>query len=108
MVTELLKRQFSIHDYHQMVVAGILGEDERVELIQGEIVQMSPMSPRQAACVKRLNKAFFQLLSDRVTVAVQDPVALSNLSEPQPDLALLKPRDDFYAAGHPQPQREAN
>ena len=104
MSTELLKRQFSIHDYHQMVVAGILGEDERVELIEGEIIKMSPISVRHASCVKRLLKLFSQLLGDRVTVAVQDPVELSNLSEPQPDLALLKPRDDFYAAGHPQPQ----
>ena len=44
------------------------------------------------------------MLGDRVTVAVQDPIELSNLSEPQPDLELLKPRDDFYATGHPQPQ----
>lgn len=99
MVTQLLKRQFSIQDYHQMVVAGILGEDERVELIEGEIVQMSPIGIRHASCVKRLNKLFSQLLGDRVMVAVQDPVELSNLSEPQPDLALLKPRDDFYASG---------
>ncbi len=104
MSTKVLRRQFSIQDYHQMVVAGILTEDERVELIQGEIVQMSPIGVRHASCVNRLNKLFSQLLGDRVIVAVQDPVILSNLCEPQPDLALLKPRDDFYAAGHPQPQ----
>ncbi len=84
MSTQLLKRQFSIQDYHQMVVAGILSEDERVELIEGEIVQMSPVSPRQAACVRRLNRLFFQSLGDRVTVIVQNPVVLSNLSKPQP------------------------
>ncbi len=104
MSTKVLRRQFNIQDYHQMVKAGILTEDERVELIEGEIVEMSPIGTRHAACVKRLLKLFSQLLGDRVMVAVQDPVVLSNLSEPQPDLALLKPRDDFYAAGHPQPQ----
>ena len=104
MVTQLSKRQFTTQDYHQMVVAGILGEDERVELIQGEILQMSPVGIRHASCVKRLNRLFSQVLGDRVIVAVQDPIELSNLSEPQPDLALLKPRDDFYAAGHPQRQ----
>ena len=104
MVAQLLKRQFTTQDYHQMVVAGILSEDERVELIQGEIVKMSPVGIRHASCVKRLNRLFSQVLGDRAIVAVQDPVELSNLSEPQPDLALLKPRDDFYAAGHPQPQ----
>ena len=87
-----------------MVVAGILSEDERVELIQGEIVKMSPVGIRHASCVKRLNRLFSQVLGDRTIVAVQDPVELSNLSEPQPDLALLKPRADFYATGHPQPQ----
>lgn len=104
MSTKVLRRQFNIQDYHQMVKAGILTEDERVELIEGEIVEMSPIGTRHAACVKRLLKHFSQLLGDRVMVAVQAPVVLSNLSEPQPDLALLKPRDDFYAAGHPQPQ----
>ena len=104
MFTELLKRQFSIQDYHQMVVAGILSEDERVELIQGEIVKMSPIGVRHASCVNRLLKLFLQSLGDRATVIVQNPVILSNFSEPQPDLALLKPRADFYATGHPQPQ----
>ncbi len=104
MSTKVLRRQFNIQDYHQMVKAGILTEDERVELIEGEIVEMSPIGTRHAACVKRLLKLFSQLLGDRVIVAVQDPVVLNNFSEPQPDLALLKPRDDFYAAGHPQPQ----
>ncbi|MBW4664402.1 MAG: Uma2 family endonuclease [Chroococcus sp. CMT-3BRIN-NPC107] len=104
MSTQLLKRQFSIQDYHHMVVAGILSEDERVELIQGEIVQMSPIGVRHASCVKRLIKLFSQSLGDRVIVAVQDPIELSSFSEPQPDLALLQPRGDFYAAGHPQPE----
>lgn len=104
MSTELLKRQFSIQDYHQMVVAGILSEDERVELIQGEIIKMSPIGTRHASCVNRLTSLFSQSLGDRVMVAIQNPVVLDNLSEPQPDVALLKPRDDFYATGHPQPQ----
>ncbi len=104
MVTQLLKRQFSIQDYHQMVVAGILSEDERVELIQGEIIKMSPIGIRHASCVNRLLKLFSQSLGDRATVIVQNPVVLNNFSEPQPDVALLKPREDFYATGHPQPQ----
>ncbi|WP_009630660.1 Uma2 family endonuclease [Synechocystis sp. PCC 7509] len=104
MSIQLLKRQFTIQNYHQMVVAGILSEDERVELIQGEIVKMSPIGIRHASCVNRLLKLFSQSLGDRATVIVQNPVVLNNLSEPQPDVALLKPRADFYATGHPQPQ----
>ena len=83
MVAQLLKRQFSIQDYHQMVVAGILGEDERVELIEGEIIKMSAIGVRHASCVKRLLKLFSQALGDRTIVAIQNPVVLNNLSEPQ-------------------------
>lgn len=86
-----------------MADAGILGPDDRVELIDGEVVEMSPIGSRHAASVSRLNKLFTDLAGDRVIVRVQDPVRLSDLSEPQPNLALLKPRDDFYASGHPTP-----
>ncbi|MBC6436178.1 hypothetical protein FM036_45385 [Nostoc sp. HG1] len=58
MVTQLLKRQFTTQDYHQMVVAGILSEDERVELIQGEIVKMSPIGIRHASCVNHYSNFF--------------------------------------------------
>jgi Uma2 family endonuclease len=87
-----------------MVESGILTEDDRVELIRGEIIDMSPIGTKHAACVKRLNKLLSQKLRDRVLIAIQDPVELNDNSEPQPDVALLKPRDDFYATAHPQPQ----
>ena len=73
-----------------------------MELIRGEIVQMSPIGSRHAACVKRLNQIFNRLVGDRALVSVQDPVILSPDSEPQPDLALLRPRPDFYEREHPQ------
>lgn len=66
MVAQLLKRQFITQYYYQMVVAGILSEDERVELIQGEIVKMSPIGIHHANCVNRLNKLFLLSLRDRV------------------------------------------
>lgn len=86
-----------------MADAGILGRDDRVELIDGEVVEMSPIGSRHAASVSRLVRIFTSLVGDLAVVRVQDPVRLSDLSEPQPDLALLKPRDDFYASGHPTP-----
>lgn len=104
MSIELLRKQFTVWDYYQMVKAGILKEDERVELIAGEIIEMSPISSHHAACVRRLIRLFSQLLGDRAIVAAQNPVVLSDFSEPQPDIALLKPRTDFYATAHPQPQ----
>jgi Uma2 family endonuclease len=83
--------------------AGILTEDDRVELINGEIIEMSPIGRKHSACVNRLNSIFSQLLGKRVIVAVQNPITLDNFSEPQPDIALLKPREDFYESAHPQP-----
>ncbi len=101
---QLLRRKFTVEQYHKMVESGILKEDERVELIRGEIIEMSPIGTKHAACVNRLVNLLVQLLGKRVIVAAQNPVALNNNSEPQPDVALLKPRDDFYATAHPQPQ----
>ena len=104
MVIQLLRRRFTVEEYHQMAEFGILTEDDRVELINGEIVEMSPIGRRHAAHVKRLNKLFSDKLGQRTLVGVQDPIELNDRSEPQPDLVLLQPRADFYEAGHPQPQ----
>lgn len=103
MSVPLVRRRFTVEEYHRMVQAGILSEDDRVELLEGEIVEMVPIGSRHAACVNRLN----QLLSragERVLVSVENPVRLTEHSEPQPDIALLVPRQDFYASGHPGPQ----
>jgi Uma2 family endonuclease len=96
--------RFNISQYHQMSETGILSENDKVELINGEIIEMSPIGRRHTACVNRLNSVFSQLLGKKVIIAVQNPITLNNLSEPQPDIALLKPRADFYESGHPQPQ----
>lgn len=96
--------RFTISQYHQMSEAGILSENDKVELINGEIIEMSPIGRRHTACVNRLNSVFSELLGKKVIVAVQNPILLNNLSEPEPDIALLKPRTDFYESGHPQPQ----
>ena len=98
------RRLFTVADYHRMAEAGILSEDDRVELLEGEIVSVSPVGSRHAACVKRLVRWFTREGGDRVIVGVQDPVQLGEHSEPQPDLTLLKPRADFYAASHPGPE----
>jgi Uma2 family endonuclease len=96
--------RLNISQYHQMSEAGIFSENDKVELINGEIIEMSPIGRRHTACVNRLNSVFSQLLGKKVIIAVQNPITLNNLSEPQPDIALLKPRADFYESGHPQPQ----
>lgn len=87
-----------------MIESGILTERDRVELLQGEIIEMSPIGRQHAACVDRLTELFVRELGIRAIVRVQNPIQLSNSSEPQPDFAILQRRSDFYADGHPQPQ----
>jgi Uma2 family endonuclease len=96
--------RFNVTDYYKMVEAGILGEDDRVELIEGEIVDMAPIGPRHQARVDRLTAMFSQRLSGRAIIRVQGPVRLDEYSEPQPDLSLLKVRSDYYASAHPMPE----
>jgi len=101
MTTPITKRKFTVDEFHRMLQAGILREDDRVELIQGEIVEMTPVGSRHAACVKRLNRLLSRGVGDAAIVSIQDPVRLGPDSEPQPDIALLRPRPDFYADRHP-------
>jgi hypothetical protein len=103
MTKQLLRRRFTVEEYHRMGRSGILGEDDRVELVEGEIVQMSPIGKRHAACVNRLNHLFVQALESRVVVGVQNPVRLDPRTEVQPDLSILAPRADFYASALPGP-----
>ena len=103
MPVELQRRRFTVDEYYAMADAGILHEDDRVELIEGEIVQMAAIGSRHAACVNRLTRLLVEQAGDDAVVTVQNPVRLSDLSEPQPDFALLRPRDDFYGTSHPRP-----
>lgn len=99
----ITKRRFSIKEYYLMADAGILSPRDRVELIDGEIVQMAPIGSYHAACVNTLNRLFMEMLGRRVVVSVQNPVRLSERSEPEPDIALLRPRADAYQESHPGP-----
>lgn len=101
MAIELTPRRFTAAEYHQMIEAGVFGRDERLELIDGEIVQMSPIGDRHAACVRRLNELLGELVSRRAIVDVQDPIIVASAYAPQPDLALLRTRSDYYASQTP-------
>jgi Uma2 family endonuclease len=103
-VTDLPRRHWlTVDDYYRMAEVGILAPDARVELIEGEIIDMASPGSLHAATVHRLNRTLVRAAGDVAIVLVQNPVRLSMYSEPQPDLALLRPRDDFYGAHHPQP-----
>jgi len=101
MSVQIARRHFNVAEYYLMMEAGILSESDHVELIDGEVVEMSPIGSRHAACVDRLNKFFNKL--EEVIVRVQNPIRLDDFSEPQPDITLLRMRADFYAQGHPTP-----
>lgn len=96
-------RLFNVDEYYAMARAGILGEDDRVELIEGEIVVMSPASSPHAGCINALTRLLVQAAGDQAIVSVQQPLRLSERSEPEPDVALLRWRDDDYRACHPVP-----
>lgn len=95
-------RRFTVDEYERMVHAGVFASDDRVELIEGEIIEMTPIGDPHASVVDRLNALLSRRLGDRVIVRVQGPVRFVALrSRPQPDLALLRPRADYYATGAP-------
>ena len=98
------RRPLTTADYRSMIAAGILGPDDRVELLAGEIYEAAAAGSPHSGCVLRLTRWFSDRVGDRALVSVQNPVELSDLSEPQPDLALLEPRESFYADRHPRPE----
>lgn len=104
MSVKLQRRRFTVKEYYQMAEVGIIKADERVELIAGEIVKMAPIGIPHAGCVRRLNGIFNKLLSGKAIVDTQNPIDLNDDSEPEPDLILLRWRDDYYAEKHPQPE----
>ncbi len=104
MTVQLLRRKFTVEQFHKMAESGILNEDDRVELIRGEIIEMAAIGTKHAAYVRRLDKVLHRKLGDEVIISVQNPIGLDDSSEPQPDVVLLQPREDFYASAHPQPK----
>ena len=104
MAVQLQRRRFTVHEYHRMGQAGILSEDDRLELLEGEIVEMAPIGSRHQATVDRLTELFSSRVAGEATVRVQGPVRLGDISEPEPDLTLLRRRTDFYATAHPGPE----
>lgn len=97
------KHLFTVSDFHRIGETGIFSENDRVELIEGEIIKMPPTGSYHASHVDRLNQLLYSRIGQAAIIRVQSPIKLTNQSEPQPDLALLKPRADFYAGRHPIP-----
>ena len=101
---QLLTRKFSIEQYHKMGEANIFHPEERLELIKGRIVEMSPLGLKHIATVNRLTNLLSRQLLDKALISVQNSIQLGDDSEPQPDLVVAKFRDDFYANKPIQPR----
>lgn len=97
------RRPITVEEYHRMGEAGILTEDDRVELVEGQLIAMTPIGSNHSGTINALNHLLVTRLGQAGIVAVQNPVRLDNLSEPQPDFAVLRPRADFYRRSTPTP-----
>lgn len=101
--TLITPRAFTVDEYYRMAQVGILGPEERVELLEGRIFALPPKTPPHASTVTMMNQLFHQNLGGTAIVSVHNPVRLDRYSEPEPDVSLLEPREDFYASRHPGP-----
>ena len=104
MVQPLLKGPFTLDAYHRLGELGVLDEDDRVELLDGQIVEMTPIGAAHAACVNRLNALLARRLGQDTCVSVQNPVVLAERWEPQPDLAVLRRAGGLSGAWLPSPR----
>ena len=100
---QVLRHRLTVDDYHRLDEAGILGEDDRVELLEGQLVDMPAIGPRHALAVDALTELLVLAAAGRATVRVQNPIVLDDASEPQPDFTLLRKPWHGYPDAHPRP-----
>jgi Uma2 family endonuclease len=97
------RHRLTRRDYYRLAEAGILGEDDRVELLEGQLVDMSPIGPRHALVIDVLNQLLLTAVGERAWLRVRNPIVLDDASEPQPDLALVRLPSSGYPDAHPRP-----
>lgn len=96
LIATLPRRKFTVEEYHYFIEQGVFKPEERLELIEGELIEMSPIGKRHAGSVDFIADFLRKIISDNAIVRVQNPIVLDDFSEPQPDVCLLKRREDFY------------
>lgn len=96
-------KHFTIAEYHRLTEIGFFNEDDKFELIHGEIVTTTPKGVAHETCLRKLLRELNKILGDRVTLQCQSPILLPDDSEPEPDFTLVKNREDDYLSGHPTP-----
>jgi len=104
MAAQVQKKLFTVEEYYKMAEVGIIPPDARVELINGEIIEMSPIKSNHAGHVRRINAFLNRVLAERAIIDIQNPIYISPNIEPQPDIMILKLSPDFYTARHPKPE----
>ena len=104
MSVNLAKHYFTVSEYERMGETGVFAPEARLELIEGEIIEMSPIGSRHAACVNLISDVFNDQLRGKAIVRTQNPIVLDDFSEPEPDVSVLKFREDYYRDAHPRPQ----
>lgn len=100
MSVTLTRHRFTVEEYNELIDFGVLGENDRVEFIRGEVIDKMPIGELHLFCVNQLNRILNRQVGEDAIVSVQNPIRLDD-SEPEPDVALLKPRDDSYRSGKP-------
>ena len=100
-MTVLTPKRFTIEEYHRLAEIGFFTEDERVELIRGEIIIMAAKGTFHTSCSSNLLRELGALIANRATLRCQDPIVLPSNSEPEPDFAIVRNRDDNYQSAHP-------
>jgi Uma2 family endonuclease len=103
MQIEVARKRFTVEEYYRMAETGILTASDRVELIEGEIVEMSPIGDRHMNAVNRATMIFARGVGDKAVVSIQNPAHMDRHNEPQPDVVLIRPREGFYGKGTPDP-----
>lgn len=102
-MTSTKAKRFTLAEYHRLAELGFFGEDDRVELIKGEIIQMAAKGTSHSVCETRLERELFKLVGERATLRGQQPIIIPDDSEPEPDRAIVQNRPDDYLSGHPSP-----
>lgn len=102
-MTLIQAKRFTLEEYYRLGEIGFFHEDDRVELIRGEIIKMVAKGPLHSVCTTLLNRELSKLLGERATLRVQDPIVLPSTSEPEPDFTIVQNRSEDYLSAHPTP-----
>lgn len=95
------RRKFTIDEYHRLVDLGFFTENDRIELIKGEIIEMAPKRTPHSVCNSQLWKKLYELIGKQAEIRVQEPITLPSNSEPEPDVVIARKKDDNYLSAHP-------